>query len=151
VLVLIALIQVAILFGIVQLWCDPAGAALGRAVALAVLATAGTMLGLLISALARTEEVAVALVPIAIVPQIILAGVIAPLTGLGKWLAESLITVRWAERAVESLLPDSDLDLLQRDHSAYGLHLAMLAAHVLLFAVGTVVSLWWQGRAGKPC
>ena len=84
VLVLIALIQVALLFGIVRLWCGPPGGAAGQRVALALLAVAGTALGLLISALARTEEVAAALVPIAVIPQIILAGVIAPLSGLSK-------------------------------------------------------------------
>ena len=149
VLVLIALIQVAILCGIVQLWCGPAGSAIGRALALALLATAGTMLGLLISALARTEEVAVALVPIAIVPQIILAGVIAPLTGLGRLLAESLITVRWGEKAVESLLPQADLDAVHIDHPSFLPQLTMLAAHALVFAVATVVALWRQGRTAR--
>src|SRR5262249_27905461 len=55
VLVLIALLQVGILFGIVRSWCSPPGAAVLQAAALAALAVAGTALGLLISAFARTE------------------------------------------------------------------------------------------------
>src|SRR4029077_11364680 len=100
----IAMIQVAILFGIVRVWCQPPGSALGQWFVLALLAVAGTALGLLISAFARTEEVAVALVPIAVMPQIILAGVIAPLSGLGMALAKAGITVHWAEGALEALL-----------------------------------------------
>src|SRR5262249_23140415 len=102
VLVLVVLVQVTMLFGIVRFWCDPPGSAAGQWCALFALAVAGTALGLLISAIARTEDVAVALVPIAVMPQIILAGVIAPLSGLGKWLAKGFITVHWAEQALES-------------------------------------------------
>src|SRR5207253_6517211 len=112
VLVLIALVQVALLYGIVRAWCGPPGPAGGQAGTLAALAVAGTALGLLISALARTEEVAVALVPIAVMPQIILAGVIAPLRGPAEWLARGLITAYWGERALEGLLPGADLALL---------------------------------------
>jgi ABC-type multidrug transport system ATPase subunit/ABC-type multidrug transport system permease subunit len=146
VLVLIALIQVALLFGIVRVWCGPPGSAVWQALTLVVLATAGTALGLLISALARTEEVAVALVPIAVIPQIILAGVIAPLQGLGKGLAETAITARWGERALEALLPDADLALLRLDRAAYRWQVAMVAGHVLAFAVLTLLALWRQGR-----
>jgi hypothetical protein len=41
---------------------------------------AGKAAGLLISTLARSEGVAMALVPIAVIPRIILAGVIVPLS-----------------------------------------------------------------------
>jgi ABC-type multidrug transport system permease subunit len=151
VLVLIALIQVALLFGIVRVWCGPPGSAVWQAVALAVLAAAGTALGLLISALARTEEVAVALVPIAVIPQIILAGVIAPLRGLGKGLAEPAITARWGERALEALLPEGDLALLRLDRAEYGWQVAMVAGHVLVFAALTLLALWRQGQIkGNP-
>jgi ABC-type multidrug transport system ATPase subunit len=147
VLVLIALGQVALLFAIVRSWCDPPGSALGQLATLAPLAVAGTALGLLISAFARTEEVAVALVPIAIIPQIILAGVIAPLRGLGNVLARGLITVHWAERALEALLPESDRELLRLERTEYAASLAGVAAHVGVFVVGSLLVLWWQGRS----
>jgi ABC transport system ATP-binding/permease protein len=147
VLVLIAWIQVLLLFGIIRLWCNPAGSALGQGVVLAALAAAGTMLGLLISALARTEEVAVALVPIAIIPQIILAGVIAPLHRLGKLLADGLITARWAARALEALLPEGTL--VQGEQVSYRWQVAMVTVHVLVFAAATLVVLWHQGHAKR--
>jgi ABC-type multidrug transport system ATPase subunit len=146
VLVLIALVQVAILYGIARAWCDPPGSAVGQWVVLATLAVAGTALGLLISTFARTEEVAVALVPIAVMPQIILAGVIAPLSGLPEGLAKGFITVHWAEQALEALLPDRDLTLLHRSPAAYGVSLAAVVVHLVLFASATFLLLWLQSR-----
>jgi ABC-type multidrug transport system ATPase subunit len=149
VLVLIVLVQVTILFGIVHLRCGPPGSALGQWFALLVLGVAGTALGLLISALARTEDVAVALVPIAVMPQIILAGVIVRLSGLGKLLARSGITVHWAEQAVESLLPDADLKQLDLHPEGYFEPLGVVAAHAAAFVLLTLVLLWWRDRSGK--
>jgi ABC-type multidrug transport system ATPase subunit len=146
VLLLIAMIQVALLFTIVRLWCGPPGSAFAQWFALATVAVAGTSLGLFISAFSRTEEVAVALVPIAIMPQIILAGVIAPLSGLALVLAKSLITVHWAELALEALLPAADLTLLRLDRAWYGWPLLGVAVHIPMFVTATLFLLWWQGR-----
>jgi ABC-type multidrug transport system permease subunit len=145
VLVLIALIQVALLLGIVRVWCGPGGSAFWQGSSLAVLAVAGTTLGLLISAVARTEEVAVALVPIAVMPQIILAGVIVPLSGLAKGMATAAITVHSAERSLESLLANSDLTLLHIDRADYRWEMAIMAAQVLAFATATFLALWVRG------
>ena len=57
-----------------------------------------------------------------------------PLMGLGKLLADSLITVRWAERALEALLPKDDLTLLRLDQADYLRQVAMVAMHGLVFA-----------------
>jgi hypothetical protein len=108
---------------------------------------AGTALGLLISALARTEEVAAALVPIAVIPQIILAGVIAPLSGLGKLLANGFITARWGERALEALLPDDYLDWLRLDRPDYPWQVAVVTAHVVVFAGVAILALWRRGQS----
>jgi hypothetical protein len=85
-------------------------------------------------------------VPIAILPQIILAGVIAPLQGLGKLLANGLITSRWAAQALDALLPEEMLALRQGDQFPYRWAAAMVAVHVLVFAALTLVVLWRQGR-----
>jgi ABC-type multidrug transport system permease subunit len=147
VLVLIALVQVSLLFGIVRPWCGPPGPVAGQWFALAVLAVAGTTLGLLISALAKTEEVAVALVPVAVMPQIILAGVIAPLGGWSEGLAKGLITAHWEALALESLLPEDDRAVLQLEPAAYGVSVVLIGVHVVVFAVLTWLALWWQDRA----
>ena len=79
-------------------------------------------------------------------PQIILAGVIAPLTGLARWLADGLITVRWAERALEALLPENDLALLQLTRAGYAGQIIMVSAHALVFVAASLMVLWYQGR-----
>lgn len=146
VLACITFLQAAVLLAIVRPWCRPAGAVLGQGATLAVLAVAGTALGLLLSALARTEETAAALVPLAVIPQIILAGVIAPLDGLGKLLANSVITARWGERALEALLPSEDLALLRLDQVEYSRQIAMIAVHIVVFAAATLLILWRRGQ-----
>jgi ABC transport system ATP-binding/permease protein len=146
ILVAIAMIQVVLLFAIVRVWCQPPGSALGQWFVLAILAVAGTALGLFISAFARTEEVAVALVPIAVMPQIILAGVIAPLSGLGMALAKGGITVHWAERALEALLPQGDLDLLRLERAGYVGNLLGVAVHLVVFVAAALWLLRWQGK-----
>jgi ABC-type multidrug transport system ATPase subunit/ABC-type multidrug transport system permease subunit len=145
VLVLIVLIQVSVLFGIAKIWCDPPGG-VGLWTVLALLAVAGTALGLLISALATTEEVAAALVPVAVMPQIILAGVIAPLSGASEWLAKAAITAYWGANALQSLLPDNDLNILQLERSGYAGQAGTVAAHAVAFAALALLTLWWQGR-----
>jgi ABC-2 type transport system permease protein len=110
---------------------------------------AGTALGLLISAFARTEDVAVALVPIAVMPQIILAGVIAPLSGLGKLLAKGAITVHWAEQCLESLFPDVDRERLGLHADGYAMPLCVVAAHACVFVLLTLLTLWLRERSQK--
>ncbi len=118
VLALIGVLQATLLFLIVRTWCRPPGSPVFQWAALAALAVAGTAIGLLISALARSEEVATALVPIAVIPQIILAGVVAPLEGPARLLAEWFITVYRGQQALESLLPEADLTFLGRSARA---------------------------------
>jgi ABC-type multidrug transport system ATPase subunit/pSer/pThr/pTyr-binding forkhead associated (FHA) protein len=120
VLSLIGLAQASVLFAIVRAWCGPQGPAGLQWLVLALLSASGTAIGLLISALARTEDVATALVPMAVIPQIILGGVIAPLGGLAKGLAEASMSVYWGQRALERLLPESELMRIGREKLAWG-------------------------------
>jgi hypothetical protein len=143
----VALVQVALLFGIVRLWCGPAGSPTGQWAVLALLAIAGTTLGLLLSALARTEEMAAALVPIAVLPQIILAGVIAPLTGIGKVLAASVIAAYWGERALQSLLPSAEAPVIGLQEGGFGLPMAMLFLHALVPLLGALPVLSAAGKS----
>jgi ABC-type multidrug transport system permease subunit len=149
VLVVISLIQVTLLFFIARLWCAPPGSILGQWLALATVAVAGVSLGLLISAVSPTEEVAVALVPMAVIPQIILAGVIAPVTGIAKLLARSLVTVYWAQQALDSLLPDKEQKFLSLDPPDCAFSLTGIAAHLGICVVVTFTFLWMRDRISK--
>ena len=149
VLALIAAVQVMLLFFIVRVWCRPPGSAFMQLSSLSALAVAGTAIGLFISAVARSEEVATALLPIAVIPQIILAGVIAPLKGLAQLLAEWSITVYWGEKALESLLPEADSIFLGRQPEGVSGPCAIMLAQAAVAAALTVIVLWQTtGKAG---
>jgi hypothetical protein len=68
---------------------------------LALLATTGVALGLLLSACVSTPDRANALLPYALIPQMILGGgFLAVRAGPLLWLATALSPVYWAYRAV---------------------------------------------------
>ena len=143
VLALIAAAQATLLFVIVRPWCEPAGSAPQQWAVLTALALAGTAIGLLISALARSEEVATALLPIAVIPQIILADVVAPLSGPVEFLAKGFISVYWAQRALEGLAREADPTFSARlEGNFWGpWELVLVLAHAAAGAVVTVVVL----------
>lgn len=106
---------------------------------LAASSFAGTSLGLAISATAKNEEVAVALVPIVIIPQIILAGVVATLPALSDWIARLFVTIYWSQQAIENCLPEADRPtgvLL----ASFGLSVSIILLHAACF-----LSLAWWG------
>jgi len=141
ILALISVIQASLLFGIVRVWCDLPGSAAFQWITLSALAMAGTAIGLLISALARSEEVATALVPIVVIPQIILAGVVAPLSGVAQWMAKGFVTVYWAQETLEHLLPESDRTLLGRSSAAWGGTFGLVLCHLAVAATLAIVVL----------
>jgi ABC-type multidrug transport system ATPase subunit len=146
VLSLISVAQASLLFGIVRTWCGPPGPTSLQWLTLSSLATAGTSVGLLISTLARSEEVATALVPIAVIPQIILAGVIVPLSSFARSFAEWFISVYWAQKVLERLLPESDLTRIGREAEAWAGPLAIVLAHAGAVCFAASVLLWRSGK-----
>jgi hypothetical protein len=146
VLMLIAVLQASLLFAIVRPWCNPPGPAAEQWATLAALATAGTAVGLLISALARTEEVATALVPIVVIPQIILAGIVAPLAGLARGLARGAVSVYWGQQALERLLPSDDLRMMAIDEGNWLNPLAVVVLHALAASIAAVVARRMTGE-----
>ena len=141
VLTLMGVAQATVLFTIVRAWCGPPGSAAGQWLTLAALALAGTAAGLLISASARSEAVATALVPIAVIPQIILAGVIAPLGGPALGMAKGLVAVYWGQMAMERLLPAAGLHLLGRAEAGRSAPLLLVLAQAAALAAMTIVVL----------
>ncbi|MBX9578896.1 MAG: FHA domain-containing protein [Gemmataceae bacterium] len=141
VLLAIGLIQVALLFVVVRLVCGPPGNPVAQWAVLSALVLAGTALGLLISVVSRTEEVATALVPVAVIPQIILAGVIAPLSGIAEVLAKALISVYWGQDGLAALLPEADRVILSHQPASTGTSLGVLAGHAAFCAGLTLLLL----------
>jgi ABC transport system ATP-binding/permease protein len=146
-LVLFSATQALVLACVVQGWCGPPGSLVGKCLVLTSLAAAGVALGLTISAAAPTEEMAITLIPVAVIPQIILSGVIASLSGVSKNLAQWLITVYWGNRGLDALLTESQAKrAFITDQGDLVPSLLIVLAHALVFILTALVVLSWQGR-----
>ncbi|MDX9719514.1 MAG: FHA domain-containing protein [Myxococcota bacterium] len=80
VLALLSLIQCALLLGISYPLLGFEGSFLKLLLALFLCATAGLGMGLVLSSVVRSTEAAVALVPLMLIPQLVLGGLIVPLS-----------------------------------------------------------------------
>jgi ABC transport system ATP-binding/permease protein len=139
-------LQTVALLALVRAWCGPPGAFADQLVVLLALALAGVTLGLAISSVSATEEMAVTLIPMAVIPQIILSGVIAPLNGLSKGLALAGITTYWGKRGLDGCLPEGVGRAAMVEQHSVGPALAVLLAHALVAAAVALVLLHLQGR-----
>lgn len=74
----LCLLQCLMLLSIVTLGCELKGAWWAMLGVLLLVALVGTALGLLVSALAKTSEVAIALVPLILIPMVVLGGAMQP-------------------------------------------------------------------------
>jgi ABC-type multidrug transport system ATPase subunit/ABC-type multidrug transport system permease subunit len=147
-------LQVAILYVIVRAWCGVQVQPLIGMAVLLLLALAGVTLGLAISAFSKTEEMAITLIPMAVIPQIILSGVIAPLSGVSKALALVGITTYWGNRALEgdgclseTLAAAVHPEAL--DQNSPWAAMLVLVLHALAGIVVALGLLYWQGRRGR--
>ena len=106
-----------------------------------MLSLTGTTLGLLISVLAKTEDQAITLVPVVLIPQIVLAGVIANLSGWLKTFSELSITSYWAMHALVPNLKETGESLPNSwDVGSWWAYsgFAMMGVHFLVFVVAAI-------------
>jgi hypothetical protein len=108
VLAVIGAVQATLLTLTVSLFCGLPGNVFANWCVGIILSFLGTNLGLAISANSRSEELAVALVPAAIIPQIILAGVVAKLSSLPLLIAKVSISSLWGQKLFEKIIPEAD-------------------------------------------
>ena len=149
-LVLCSAVQALVLVAVVEFWCRPPVAVAGLSLVLTSLATAGVALGLAISALAPTEEMAITLIPVAVIPQIILSGVIANLDGISKFLAQTFITVYWGNRGLDALLTEDQAKrAFLGEQGSFSVAALVVLAHALVFVVTALGVLFWQGRRDR--
>jgi hypothetical protein len=124
-------------------------------------AMAGTAMGLVISAFANTRDQATTIVPLALVPQLILAGVLVPkLPDLATALAKIAVSGYWLTEAMKSVFIADDgpirimnaqtgtLTNMTAEPAAYGA--AIVAAHALTFLlIAYLVTLIRHGRHSR--
>ena len=79
--------------------------------------------------------------PIVVIPQIILAGVIAPLKGLAEILAKGLVSVYWGLESLKRVLPGPDLELIGLEAKPWPVPLGVVFIQALACAIVTVVAL----------
>ncbi|QVL32681.1 ATP-binding cassette domain-containing protein [Telmatocola sphagniphila] len=137
----IGLLQVLLLVGVVNSVCHPEVSFTKQLYVFGLSALVGTSLGLFISAASKTEEVAIALVPIAVIPQIILAGAIVSLSGVSQRLSQLFITDYWTQQLLDGALPNAG----RVQESATSCFLA-IGLHATFFLVATYLLL----RKSKP-
>jgi ABC-type multidrug transport system ATPase subunit/ABC-type multidrug transport system permease subunit len=146
----ISSLQTILVYVVVRAVCGPPGDIGQQVIILLSLAVAGTTLGLLISTVSKNEEMAVTLVPIAVIPQIVLSGSIAPVNGVARWIAYVFVTTYWGKRGLDALLPDDLASLARAAEIAVDgtwlLALFILAVHTLVFMTATIVMLTLQSR-----
>jgi ABC transport system ATP-binding/permease protein len=103
-------LQLAFVYVLVALLADGIpGDRLQQFMLLTVGAMAGTAMGLVISALANTRDQATTIVPLALVPQLILAGVLVPkLPDLATAVAKIAVSGYWLTEAMKSVFIDAE-------------------------------------------
>ena len=108
VLSLIGVLQASILTLTVAVVCELPGETFSYLGCSLFLSLLGTSVGLAISANSKSEELSIALVPAVIIPQIILAGVVAKLNDVSELLAQGLTTSYWGQQLYENFIPEAD-------------------------------------------
>ena len=144
---LIGLAQCVLLLLIVRYGCRLEAPWRPALVGLFLSTLVGTALGLLISALARSSEVAISLVPIAILPMVVLGGMMQPprlMEQPARTMAQ-MVPSRWAfELAVGTEAehrkpPDlAESYFPKHDRSQSSTSLAVLVANVCVLLTGTL-------------
>jgi hypothetical protein len=135
-------IQTALLFAVARLLglsFDHPGGVFG---VMAATVLAGTTCGLAISALADSEDQAITLVPIVLIPQLLLSdAVVSPLPHAATLVAKFGITTYWGFRALRGVLAYPGIETRPA--------LWALAAHAAGYALLALAGLAWRDRARR--
>jgi hypothetical protein len=109
-LAVIGAIQVAGLLVVVHVLTDLRGVIVTQFFMLWSVSTSAALLGLAISSAVDSNDKAVMLMILVVIPQFLLGNAIIELTGVGKFLAIATILCYWGHDGMKSLFPDDMLD-----------------------------------------
>lgn len=137
---LISLIQALLLITVVKFGTGVT-CGLSELIMLATLAFTGVAMGLLVSAVSQTTDMAVTIVPLILIPQIIFSGVIAEVEGFAKLLASLSIVIYWGHGGLVALQPEEMRDMLgYEDWSAVASWL-IITFHAFVYLTAAFVIL----------
>lgn len=145
VLACLSVLQTLLVFVLVMSFCtlEAGTSASHEGMILSAMAVAGVALGLLISAWSRSEGQAVAAVPVALLPQLILGGGVAPLRDgtLVKWLARGFVTTYWGfDALIAHTVPKG------APHEYFALAVFVIAVHIIGMATAAISILHSRDR-----
>ena len=103
-LAVLCLIQCALLMGIVSLLVELPGSYMWRIAALFTAGMAATCMGLAVSAFVDSNDKAVAMAPILLIPQVVLSNAVVRLGDVGLLVAKSSMVSLWALDAMKTTL-----------------------------------------------
>ncbi len=146
---ILCVLQSSLLYFVVQHFTKLSGVMIHQWLLLSLVAVAGVALGLAISAFAKTEDFALTAVPICLIPQIILAGLIAPLTNYTREFSQIFISSYWSYQGLIGTL-DDQLQSRLRDSETLDLSqewtmpiiAGVIGGHVICFSLLTLVALY---------
>ena len=141
-LALLGFAQVVVLFALMSSLCTvPGPTGLQLPLMLLTILT-GTALGLLISASTSSADQATTLVPIVLIPQIVLAGMIVPdMPWLAELLGKLLVSGYWTYEGMSAVLAEGGF-------SSWALAALLLATHFVVFLVAALWVLEQRDRRG---
>ena len=150
---LLTALQASLLFFIVDYFTQVGGSASEQWLVLSLSALVGVAMGLAISALATSEDVAVTIVPMALIPQIIMAGLIAPLLNHTREFSQICIPAYWSyqgllhslDDVLQERLRDADYLVLGADWTPARIS-GILGAYIIVFAITALVALYSRER-----
>ncbi len=140
-LAVLAAFQCVVLLAVVSLMVALPGSFVDRAVALFLAAMGATAMGLAVSAFVDTNDKAVAIVPILLIPQVILSDAVVRLGDAGRAFAKATMVSFWSLDAMKTTLSPEVLEardpltkeLLLPRSGEYAFDLAMVAVLGLSF------------------
>lgn len=142
-------LQATLLLLLVSWWCGLTGSLTGQLCVLIAGCAAGIAVGLFISSISTTEETALTLVPLVLIPQIILSDVFVELTGFSKLLGGLFVSNYWIYGALRGLLPDLLMEQLNSPLAApinAKLALFAVAVQIVLLAVSSILVIHVRDR-----
>jgi hypothetical protein len=118
----ISALQIAIFLGILAIAYEDLNVGWEMYGALLLLGSASIQFGLLLSAVARSTEVVMSMLPLALMPQIILSGFLTPLASGVTALLSSLTLGRWGTELLVRIQDDGANPTLFLDQMEKGLY-----------------------------
>ncbi len=141
----LCLYQCCSLLGVVMLLASWTGDFASKLAVLFATGMAATTMGLAVSTFVDTNDKAVAIAPILLIPQVILSNFVVHLGKIGATLAQSTIVAYSAFDAMKGTLA-KDLSSFIRVENAFGLNITVTIALCLCFFVASVLGLILQDK-----